>query len=211
MTSSITTPLAEIDAPQVAVNDIGSEEDFLAAIDETIKYFNDGDIVDGTIVKVDRRAKYLLFRLGDGQIWLGHLGMTGAFRFADARLSEPSRYHAAAPKARHDHVEIDLVHPKTGALQLIYADPRRFGFMDLFADEAASPHLRELGPEPLGNGFSAETLAARRTMAARLRSRLREMSSAQICPTLPKPTTASRNGFIDDRSSPWQDGALSCK
>src|SRR3954449_28603 len=42
------------EAPQVAVNDIGSEEDFLAAIDATIKYFNDGDIVDGTIVKVDR-------------------------------------------------------------------------------------------------------------------------------------------------------------
>ncbi|MFK4149331.1 hypothetical protein, partial [Streptomyces sp. NPDC004065] len=31
--------------PQVAVNDIGNEEAFLAAIDETIKYFNDGDIV----------------------------------------------------------------------------------------------------------------------------------------------------------------------
>ena len=42
------------DAPQVAINDIGSEEDFLAAIDATIKYFNDGDIVEGTIVKVDR-------------------------------------------------------------------------------------------------------------------------------------------------------------
>ncbi|HEX3003972.1 MAG TPA: 30S ribosomal protein S1, partial [Angustibacter sp.] len=41
-------------APQVAVNDIGSAEDFLAAIDETIKYFNDGDIVEGVIVKVDR-------------------------------------------------------------------------------------------------------------------------------------------------------------
>ncbi|MGH3328304.1 MAG: 30S ribosomal protein S1, partial [Streptomycetales bacterium] len=40
--------------PQVAVNDIGSQEAFLAAIDETIKYFNDGDIVDGTVVKVDR-------------------------------------------------------------------------------------------------------------------------------------------------------------
>ncbi|WP_017604449.1 30S ribosomal protein S1 [Nocardiopsis alkaliphila] len=40
--------------PQVAVDDIGSEEAFLAAIDETIKYFNDGDIVEGTIVKVDR-------------------------------------------------------------------------------------------------------------------------------------------------------------
>jgi len=40
--------------PQVAVNDIGSAEEFLAAIDETIKYFNDGDLVSGTIVKVDR-------------------------------------------------------------------------------------------------------------------------------------------------------------
>ncbi|MBV6699512.1 30S ribosomal protein S1 [Kitasatospora sp. NPDC059722] len=40
--------------PQVAVNDIGDAEAFLAAIDETIKYFNDGDIVEGVIVKVDR-------------------------------------------------------------------------------------------------------------------------------------------------------------
>ncbi|MQY12450.1 30S ribosomal protein S1 [Streptomyces sp. RB5] len=51
MTSSTETPAT---TPQVAVNDIGSEEAFLAAIDETIKYFNDGDIVDGVIVKVDR-------------------------------------------------------------------------------------------------------------------------------------------------------------
>ncbi|HYG93452.1 MAG TPA: 30S ribosomal protein S1, partial [Nocardioides sp.] len=57
MTSTLSTPLTsqfDDDAPQVAVNDIGSEADFLAAIDQTIKYFNDGDIVDGTIVKVDR-------------------------------------------------------------------------------------------------------------------------------------------------------------
>src|SRR6201747_613826 len=40
--------------PEVAINDIGSAEDFLAAIDQTIKYFNDGDIVEGVIVKVDR-------------------------------------------------------------------------------------------------------------------------------------------------------------
>ena len=39
---------------QVAINDIGSAEDFMAAIDATIKYFNDGDIVEGTVVKVDR-------------------------------------------------------------------------------------------------------------------------------------------------------------
>jgi small subunit ribosomal protein S1 len=51
MTSSTETTAT---TPQVAVNDIGTEEAFLAAIDETIKYFNDGDIVDGVIVKVDR-------------------------------------------------------------------------------------------------------------------------------------------------------------
>jgi small subunit ribosomal protein S1 len=39
--------------PSVAINDIGSAEDFMAAIDSTIKYFNDGDIVEGTVVKVD--------------------------------------------------------------------------------------------------------------------------------------------------------------
>jgi small subunit ribosomal protein S1 len=39
---------------QIAINDIGTAEDFLAAIDATIKYFNDGDIVEGIIVKVDR-------------------------------------------------------------------------------------------------------------------------------------------------------------
>jgi small subunit ribosomal protein S1 len=52
MTSSIeaTAPTT----PQVAINDIGSVEDFLAAVDKTIKYFNDGDIVDGVVVKVDR-------------------------------------------------------------------------------------------------------------------------------------------------------------
>jgi predicted RNA-binding protein with RPS1 domain len=47
-------PSPTVTSPQVAVNDIGSPEDFLAAIDKTIKYFNDGDIVEGTIVKVDR-------------------------------------------------------------------------------------------------------------------------------------------------------------
>ena len=49
MTITPTSP-----APQVAINDIGSVEDFLAAIDATIKNFDDGDIVEGTIVKVDR-------------------------------------------------------------------------------------------------------------------------------------------------------------
>jgi small subunit ribosomal protein S1 len=55
MTTAVVDPNA---APktyaQVAINDIGTAEDFLAAIEGTIKEFNDGDIVEGTIVRVDR-------------------------------------------------------------------------------------------------------------------------------------------------------------
>ncbi|MEZ5086126.1 MAG: S1 RNA-binding domain-containing protein [Tessaracoccus sp.] len=42
------------EASTVAVDDFGTPEAFLAAVDATIKYFNDGDIVSGTVVKVDR-------------------------------------------------------------------------------------------------------------------------------------------------------------
>lgn len=48
----MTTSTEQLD--QVAVNDIGSQEELLAAIDKTIKYFGDGDIVTGTVVRVDR-------------------------------------------------------------------------------------------------------------------------------------------------------------
>ncbi|MDR2930100.1 MAG: 30S ribosomal protein S1 [Propionibacteriaceae bacterium] len=46
MTSSAQAP--------IAVDDLGSDQDFLAAIDSTLKNFNDGDIVTGTVVKVDK-------------------------------------------------------------------------------------------------------------------------------------------------------------
>jgi small subunit ribosomal protein S1 len=55
----MTTAVVDPNAPaktyaQVAINDIGTAEDFLAAIEGTIKEFNDGDIVEGVIVRVDR-------------------------------------------------------------------------------------------------------------------------------------------------------------
>ena len=47
---SVSTP----ETTAIAFNDIGSSEDFLAAVDATIKNFDDGDLVSGIIVKVDR-------------------------------------------------------------------------------------------------------------------------------------------------------------
>ena len=42
------------EAAQVAVDDFATDDEFASAVDATIKYFNDGDIVTGTVVKVDR-------------------------------------------------------------------------------------------------------------------------------------------------------------
>ncbi len=44
---------------QIAINDIGSAADFLAAIEGTIRNFSDGDLVEGTVVQVDREEVLL--------------------------------------------------------------------------------------------------------------------------------------------------------
>jgi small subunit ribosomal protein S1 len=41
-------------SPEVAINDLGSSDDFLAAVEKTLKFFNDGDLIEGTVVKIDR-------------------------------------------------------------------------------------------------------------------------------------------------------------
>ena len=113
------------------------------------------------IDSVGRRAKYLLFRLSSGETLLSHLGMTGSYRFEGLKFKEPSRYFEPDQDPKHDHVRIAVTHPKHGPLVLIYNDARRFGFMELFRDEAESPFLAGLGPEPLGNAFNAVEMAER--------------------------------------------------
>jgi small subunit ribosomal protein S1 len=44
---------------QVAINDIGTPEDFLRAIDESMREYFVGDIVNGTVVQIDREGVLL--------------------------------------------------------------------------------------------------------------------------------------------------------
>jgi small subunit ribosomal protein S1 len=48
------TPPATTGPKQIAINDIGSADDFLAEVEKTLKFFNDGDLIEGTVVKIDR-------------------------------------------------------------------------------------------------------------------------------------------------------------
>ena len=111
------------------------------------------------VTHVGRRAKYLLVSLSNGKTLLSHLGMTGSWRFAEHGIDKPPRYYEPGTEPKHDHMVWSLSHPRHGDSHLIYADPRRFGFIDLYDDVAESPYLQGLGPEPLGNEFSARQMA----------------------------------------------------
>ncbi len=110
--------------------------------------------VEGRTVRaIDRRAKYLLIRLDDGQTLIAHLGMSGRMTLHDeASASEH-------PLQRHDHVVMET----DEGWQVRFNDARRFGLMLLVADEALAKHklFKGLGPEPLDDTFDGATLAGR--------------------------------------------------
>ena len=111
-----------------------------------------------TVERIDRRAKYLLMPLSSGETWVSHLGMTGRFTLDGEQLGE---FEAAAPIAgKHEHLSLCAVKGRA-TTRVGFADARRFGFMGLIPTDAveAHPWFAGLGPEPLGNGFSAAHLA----------------------------------------------------
>lgn len=98
------------------------------------------------ILKISRRAKYLLFELDD-LLLLSHLGMTGSWRFENfCQLSDLDE----SPKLRdHDHIEICLEDGRV----LVYRDPRRFGQFEILQKQGGlARRFKNLGPEPLDEG-----------------------------------------------------------
>ena len=106
-----------------------------------------------TITAIDRRAKYMLMRLDDGQTLIVHLGMSGRMTLHDVKSA------AEHPFERHDHVVFDM----DDGWQVRFNDARRFGLMLLVPTEAVEKHkaFKGLGPEPLDEGFDGAALAAR--------------------------------------------------
>ncbi len=101
------------------------------------------------VTAIDRRAKYILMWVESGDVMLLHLGMSGRMTITPGL---PNSYD------RHDHV---IFITDAGSV-LRFNDPRRFGLIDLMAGSAVAGHplLRDLGPEPLDDGFDGPCLAA---------------------------------------------------
>ncbi len=113
------------------------------------------------VLRLDRRAKYILVHLDDGGVWLIHLGMSGRL------IVEPAGHNAESRRgAPHVHVVVTTAAGDT----VLYQDARRFGSMDWMADAAAlaeHPRLKTLGIEPLSDALTGPALqrlfAGRRT------------------------------------------------
>jgi len=96
------------------------------------------------ILRLERRAKYLLLRTNAGSVIL-HLGMSGKLNIVPA----------ATPPAMHDHLDFIL---ETG-MTLRLTDPRRFGLALWTRGEPLDhPLLKDVGPEPLEDVFDGDYL-----------------------------------------------------
>jgi formamidopyrimidine-DNA glycosylase len=115
-----------------------------------------------TVVRLDRRGKYLVAPMSTGEALIMHLGMSGRFTVRSPdRKRRPGGFHRQQDaSARHDHVRFEMRGPG-GYATIDYNDPRRFGFMDIIATERleASPHFAGMGPEPLGPEFNPGALS----------------------------------------------------
>ena len=118
------------------------------------------------ITALSRRAKYLVADLDNGpeggEALIMHLGMSGSFRVTGpADESLPGAFHHERSKdVRHDHVIFHL--DKDGERRdVIFNDPRRFGFMDLVARDrlCEDPRFAGLGLEPTGNSLDGAAIA----------------------------------------------------
>jgi formamidopyrimidine-DNA glycosylase len=92
-----------------------------------------------------RRAKYGLLETDRDDVLIFHLGMSGRWRIDPSEIGT------------HDHLILETDEGRVLAL----CDPRRFGSVDLMRKDALAdfPAFMTLGPEPLGEDFTATYLA----------------------------------------------------
>ncbi len=108
------------------------------------------------IIKILRRSKFLLFVFEKNTVMLVHLGMTGKFFFLNrnAKKLKTSFYYNIDESKDNKHNR--LIFSLSKKQKLIYNDVRKFGFIKILDKRQLKHnlHLKNLGPEPLGNSFN---------------------------------------------------------
>lgn len=99
-------------------------------------------------IDIERRGKYLLFRLSGGYTLVIHLRMTGQLRYNPPET----------PRPLHTHIVLHLSDGK----ELRYTDIRQFGFWFLASDAEIGEvsRISALGVEPLSPTFTVQDFIA---------------------------------------------------
>ena len=104
------------------------------------------------INKISRKSKYLILHLEDIYCVI-HLGMSGTIHLINKKNfkknTNTSFYSSPNLPLKHNHIKFFLE-----KYQLIYNDPRRFGFFKIFEKKSLSDFFNNVGPEPLNNKFN---------------------------------------------------------
>lgn len=102
-----------------------------------------------SILRFQRRGKYIWAHLSNGMVLVIHLGMSGRVSIARQDMVP----------GKHDHLVVDF----EDGQRVLYNDARRFGMVFLLGPEAlaAHPAFAQMGPEPLDPPVTGTILAAR--------------------------------------------------
>ena len=107
-----------------------------------IDIINIMQLIDETLVAINRRAKYILLHFAHQSLII-HLGMSGSLRLVSPECDW----------RKHDHWQLTFGHQA-----LRYHDPRRFGFLLITETPHTHPLIAKLGVEPLSSDFNPHYL-----------------------------------------------------
>ena len=103
------------------------------------------------LIESYRKGKYILIPTLRDNILLIHLGMSGQIKIRDKKEI----------LFKHDHLRITIESADKNFYYIIYNDPRRFGYIDLFNKNEIKKHflLKNLGVDPFSKKFNKEYLS----------------------------------------------------
>ena len=121
-----------------------------------------GRLTGRKVMRLRRRAKYILGDLDDGETLVIHLGMSGRMSVhVGGHAKKLGNYvhdmgEASIGADKHDHVVMDTDAPA----RIVFNDHRRFGLMLLIDTGELEQHklFKGLGVEPLSEDFTATFL-----------------------------------------------------
>ena len=121
------------------------------------KNFNK-EIENKIITNIRRYAKYIIIELDFLSYMTIHLGMSGTIHLVKNATSDNTNlsfYHSKNLPNKHNHVILNF-----GSFNIIYNDPRRFGYFKLHdSKKSLDKFIKQNGLEPLDRNFNYKYLS----------------------------------------------------